>query len=263
VFFVDACREGIQLSSKTASAIQLNFKKLQSVSRFKFIKQKSSSVRLHTVFSCEANHYSYTADEEIGSVFTYSLCETLKGRKYEGSSLSNVLQTTKSIMETVSTKHKRPIQKPYIMEESIPGEMPTSLFEKGSIDSSGERSEAEKLKSSRLGTVVFVSVVAAIGLSAVVAMIVLEDKFGPCNIVGTYLCERLCQSTTQEAYVKQTGDKYEFINDVGARTMGSRTGYNHFVTDDAPGWAKLAVDSSRGCAELAFQNGSIWRWLRR
>ncbi|MGY4349751.1 subtilisin family serine protease [Bradyrhizobium sp. GM7.3] len=123
VFLIDACREGLQLTSKAIS-----------IGQFKLKAKKAPRANVHTVFSCRANEYSRTVNGNVGSLFTYSLCEALNAREYGAGSLDNILIATEEMMRQVATAHNiESIQQIYLLEEKRPIGIPArfNLFPPG------------------------------------------------------------------------------------------------------------------------------------
>jgi Caspase domain len=152
IFFVDACREGIELTSKLVTINPFQFSKSSkaaSINRFRLARtrKKTDLVRLQTVFSCEANRYSYFIDKEHGSVFTYSIAKILTTLEYEGNSLQDVLRATNSLMASVAKEHGRPKQKPHTLSEFAPDEeASTSIFKLGTLSKAPTSIDASRTR---------------------------------------------------------------------------------------------------------------------
>jgi hypothetical protein len=115
-FIIDACRDGVELKLKGLSSwVYQRIRSKDALRKglsdwsFQRIKQRSSSISI--VYSCAHGQHSHVINDELGSIFTFSLYEAITAGDYSKGTIANVLQAAQLRMDLNCQIHNKPKQR--------------------------------------------------------------------------------------------------------------------------------------------------------
>src|SRR5215471_13888787 len=97
---IDACREGIELTTKSLDFATWSFQK---------ISERRSCISI--LYSCGHGEHSHVISDELGSLFTVSLCEAITAGNYEEGTISNIWSAAQKRVDVNAKRYKKPQQK--------------------------------------------------------------------------------------------------------------------------------------------------------
>lgn len=134
IFFIDACREGVQLEWKSLSLASFGRGKLNQISKRRCV----------LVFACESGQYSqYISGDEGFSLFSKALAEVIDPQ-YPATTLQQVLTATQIKLNDLVKEHQKKEQKiHYSFESSVDDDTLSRVICEGSTPTVEQEAKAD------------------------------------------------------------------------------------------------------------------------